>query len=202
MTPTQEELETSILLMLGEEARASSRRLSAAHIARKFIPPVGETQIKISLAHLKNQGLVSSNFDNPKSLGYQVTRDGLLTIEGKFDRVEEGENSSYRPKAESSFSAGELEDLAAQGTYVFPVPPEGASAIRDSVPAPIIIHNHVNPVFNNTNASTSVPSPNDLDASRAARSGTRAGWANVWIALIVGVAGLLVALWIAGKIHF
>lgn len=187
-----------MLLMLGEEARASNRRLLAFDISRKFIPPIGETQIRLSLTHLENQGLVSSNFDNPRSSGYQITRGGLLAIERSFERIDEGESSSYRPRASTSFSEDELEELAAEGTYVFPVPPDSEAQIGNSVPAPIIIHNHMNPVFNNTNTNAS--SQNDAEVSRIARSGTRAGWVNVLIALVVGVAGIFVSLWIAGKI--
>ena len=198
MAPTQKELENSILLILGEEARVSNRRLQAVEIALKFIPRIGETQIRLSLAHLESQGLVSSNFDNPRSSGYQVTRSGLLAIENSFDRVDDGENSSYRPKASSIFAEGELEELAAQGTYVFPVPPDSEVQTSNSVPAPIIIHNHMNPVFNNNNANTSLQ--DDANVFRLTRSGVRAGWMNVLIALVVAVASIFVSLWIAGKI--
>ena len=188
-----------MLLMLGEEARVSNRRLLAVEIARKFIPPIGVTQIRLSLTHLESQGLVSSNFDNPRSSGYQVTRSGLLAIERSFERIDDGESSSYHPKTSSSFSEGELEELAAQGTYVFPVPPDSEVQTSNSVPAPIIIHNHMNPVFKNTSTNTS--SHDDADVARIARSGVRAGWVNVLIAFVVGVAGIFVALWIAGKIE-
>jgi hypothetical protein len=42
----------------------------------------------------------------------------------------------------------------------------------------------------------SVPSSDNADG----RSAARAGWANVWIALAVGVAVILVTLWVAGKL--
>jgi hypothetical protein len=195
--PTQEELETSILLMLGEEARVSHARLTVDQIARKFISPIGKTQIQIALQHLTKLGLASSNFDNPRASGFQITRDGIVAIERDFDRIDEAENSSYRPKTQAAFSDDQLADLAEQGTYVFPVPPEPERTAHDTVPAPVIIHNHVNPVFNN-----SVSSPADPEANRNARSGAIAAWFNVWIALLIGVAVILVSLWIAGKLSF
>jgi hypothetical protein len=192
---TQEDVETSILLMLAEEARTSNRRLRSSAIAKKFVPNVGETQVKLALDHLVKQGLASSSFDNPSSSGFQITRNGIIAVENNFDRVDDGENSSYRPKP-PAFSNEDLNSLAAEGTYVFPAPPDGPAA-EDSPPAPVIINNYVSPTFSNSNVSTADP-----EAGRVAKSGARAGWANVWVAVIAAVAVILVTLWAAGKLHF
>jgi hypothetical protein len=181
--------------MLAEEARISDRRLRSSAIARKFVPNVGETQVKLALEHLVKQGLASSSFDDPSASGFQITRNGIISVENNFDRIDNGTNSSYRPKP-PAFSNEEVDSLAAEGTYVFPAPPdEDASA--DSPPAPVIINNYVSPTFSNSNVSAADP-----DAGGVAKSGARAGWANVWVAIIAAIAVILVTLWVAGKLHF
>jgi hypothetical protein len=197
-TPSQVELETSILLMLAEEARASNRRLRAEEIAAKFVPPVGGTQVQIALQHLERTGMASGNFDNPRSSGFQITRGGIVAVEDQFDRIDEGPNTSYRPKASvEAFDADELQSLADEGTYVFPVPPEVGSS-TGAVPAPVVIHNHVNPIITNNNAGPS----GDAEANRLAQSGARAGWTNALIAIIACVVVVAVTLWAAGKLPF
>ena len=191
----QEHLETSILLMLVEEARVSNRRLKLPTIARQFVPNVGETQVKLGLDHLVKQGLASCSFDNPSSSGFQVTREGIVAVENNFDRIDDGENSSYRPKA-PVFDDQELSSLAAEGTYVFPAPPD-TPALSEAPPAPVVINNYVSPTFNNSNVSAGDP-----EAGRVAKSGARAGWANVWVAIIAAIGVILVTLWIDGKLHF
>jgi len=190
----------SILLMLAEEARASNRRLRAEEIARKFVPPAGETQVRISLQHLQKIGLASGSFDNPRSAGFQITREGIVAVEAQFDRVDDGENTSYHPAEVSApvFNADELQSLAEQGTYVFPVPPEANLPAKDTGPAPVVIHNHVNPVITNNNTMPS----SDPEANRLARSGARAGWTNAVIAIIACVVVVAITLWAAGKLPF
>jgi hypothetical protein len=100
--PTQKDLENCILLMLAEEARASDRPLTVNEIVRKLIPPVGATQVQIGLTHLERLGLASGNFDNPRSLGFLITRKGMIEVESQFDRTDYNADSSYRAKVQPS----------------------------------------------------------------------------------------------------
>ena len=60
------------------------------------------------------------------------------------------------------------------------------------------IHNTVTitPVFNNNNSDLT----RDGEAINLARSGARAGWTNVLVALLVAAAVIWVTLWVAGKL--
>ncbi len=194
MSVTQDELETAILLMLAEEAAVSNRRLMARQIATKFTKPIGETQVQIALQHLTKIGLADGNFDNANSMGFQITRDGILRVEERFDRVDEGENTKYVPSPHSSgFDTDEISALADQGTYVFPVPPIDTSSSAAGT-NPIIINNHVNPTFSNTVFGNKSDTPG---------SSGSAAWLSAWgtwATVLVAVAAILVTLYLAGKI--
>ncbi len=196
-SPSQQDVETSILLMLAEEARLTGCRLLPRQVAKKFIPAIGETQAQLSLKHLESIRLVSGALDNLTSMGFAITRNGMLSVKERFDHVNDGKNSSYHLKDEF-FGDDNIRALAAECTYVLPIPPD----VEDKPPPgpiPVIIHNHVNPVFNNIG---SIADKVD-DQSHLVRSQARASWFSGWVSLLaaaVALAAIVASLWVAGKV--
>lgn len=176
--------------MLAEEARTSNRRLTARQIANKFTTPIGETQVKIALSHLEKVGLASGNFDNVNSMGFQITRDGLLSVEGGFDRVDNGHNSTYIPSAEPTvWDQDQPDALAEQGTYVFSIPPEPSTSSPETGPAPVIIYNNVNPTFSNANTqeNLAVPSVGGNSKIDWTKWGTVLGALGIVVTILIAV---------------
>jgi hypothetical protein len=165
-------------------------------IAQKLVPPIGETRVRLALQHLQATRLVEGNFDSPRFAGFAITRKGIVQVEEEFERSDDGNgDTSYRPKPCGGFEEGELRQLPSEGIYVAPVPPIDDDAAVATSGAPIVIHNHINPVFNNSNEQKDRSDP---EVNRLAKSGARAGWFSFWAATIIGLGGIVVALWIAG----
>ena len=77
-------------------------------------------------------------------------------------------------------------------THAFPIPPDRTALSNDGRPAPVIIHNHVNPTFNNT-----------MTSSNSDNASSGAAWLSAWgtwAAVLVAVAAIFVTLILADKI--
>jgi hypothetical protein len=182
--------------MLAEEAGLSGDRLSARIIAKRFRPPCGETQVRLALTHLSKLGLITSSFDNLLHAGFEISRSGLLKVEKEFDYLEVEGNNEFRLKSEEAIAVVDQKTgYKGSNDSTFVVQPTGGGAeAKPSASTPFVIYNHVSPIFNNS--ASAAPA----HESGVARSGVRAGWLNLWVAVIFGLASLAVALWIAGKL--
>ena len=174
----QTDRETVTLLILAERSESSEARLRANQVASLFRPSISVAQAEISLKYLEKLGLVDGNFDNPKSAGFRITRKGLHLVDENFERAETKANTNWTHKSDAPT------DFA---SMLFPrktTATELASEATDHGSPVINLHNNI--VQNN--APAGIPS---------AEKGMKVA---AWLAVFLTAVGVLVALWVAGKI--
>ncbi|MDG5749438.1 hypothetical protein P8Q88_14765 [Qipengyuania sp. XHP0207] len=161
------DMDSACLLILVEEAETTGRPITAKQVAAKFHPATTDARAKISLNHLVSLGLASSNFDNWRASGYQVTRAGLATAERAFEREDTDEHTVWKA------SRAELSDLI----------PSHAKSIKtsgnDIQTTPQVVVN----VENNLSSH-----PQKSDKPEIAW----AGWVGVIVAITIGAISIAI----------
>ncbi|WP_147123029.1 hypothetical protein [Flavisphingopyxis soli] len=72
--------EHEVLQILAHELERHGHPVTAPSIASKMIPKTNSKAAKLCLDHLVKARLVTSNFDNPRYAGYEITREGLTSL--------------------------------------------------------------------------------------------------------------------------
>jgi hypothetical protein len=192
-TINQEKLEFAVLWSLArenyDEAWADVPTIRS-HLLNIAMPQ----QISASVRHLVECGMVIDR-SAPMQEHFEASREGHILIDqlSANPKTFVSRLNAWGPKWLSSGMAQTIQ-LHAQIAPTQKVRPmaDDNSGTRDDR-----INIQVNPTIHST-ATNNSPAPERGDV-HLARSGVTAGWANVWVAVTVGIIVILVTLWAALK---
>jgi hypothetical protein len=151
-------------------------------------------RVEVALGELESRGHVESVPDPEAGVyRWQITRDGF----GVVDRALRVPTSFIARIASNGATWLESED--AQNAVLKPLARPAAAARSEPSPPGvdgprINITNTFAP--ENANSTTNTVTPGERNDSSA----THASWANALIALVIGIATIVVTLWVAGKL--
>jgi len=193
----QEKLEHAVLYALCQPTVQNAPFLTPLVIQR-YLGIDTEQQVRLALRHLEQCGLAREQ-SGPDQENWEVTREGVLRVEQHAAQKSSfvGRLVIHGPswlKSDSALKAQLHSTLTPKSTPTAVSGPDNPQDDRLTVT--------ISPTF--TNSPTLGPSalvqPQNSHADEIARSGAQASWANVWVAIGVGVVVVLVSLWVAGKL--
>jgi hypothetical protein len=180
----QQNIEIAVLLALREEADEGGRTFTPEELAGRFRPPLTVIAAQNSLSHLNGLGLATWQLNDDQRASYLITREGARLVDKHFEHREDDE--TWLVKTGLGL---DLDALMRSGAPELEKEPD----LPSEAPSTVVVHNNYSPSQNQT-----VSQSNAAATDPSGRSAARAGWTNVWVAIVIGVIVIGVTLWVAG----
>ncbi|PHR16853.1 MAG: hypothetical protein COA41_13840 [Sphingopyxis sp.] len=198
MSLSQSKIKLGILYRLQQAIEKGDASSSYEDILSFYGEKIPQGRVRFAIEELEVDGSIEDvNHPYSNESYYRISRSGIdevdraLKIPNSFIyRIHNNEpdwifsddarNAVLTKKSKSSANGPD--------THVFPIPPASKAETGDASSQPFIINNNVNPSFSNQNSTTQA---NEPEAKQIAKSGTKAAWIGVFVAILAIIVSVL-----------